>query len=323
MSDAISLDCRDLGSELFEIVQGFDPARWREEKLAVARARLEAVSERTRELLARYESARGDKGADLHAALEQLRANIEAVLDDVRQAHVRRPDWAGMRKRLTVSYDNFSRTLRARSLRLPRNRPTNYFRNLYHVGSAVMIIALVQHVLTPGWMMLVALIFALFGWSLEITRRLSPSMNQLIVKPWKPFIHPDEHWRINSATWLCTGLLILALSYSPTACAIAIAVLGTADPMAAIIGRRFGRHRLHGSRTLEGSLAFVATGILATAGILALYGPEMSLAAMLVVGVFAAVPAAVVEVWSGRLDDNLTIPVFAGLGATVAFALVG
>ena len=315
MSDALGLACMDLGSELFEIVQRMDSARWREEVRPAMRRRLEQLAVRTREIRARYERyAEREDSKELIHSLEHMRSVVEVTLRDFREGN-HRPDWAAVRSRLTTAYDRYSQTMRARSLRLPRNRPTNYMRNVYHVGSALMLIGLIQFVLTPWVMIWMALGFAAAGWILELVRWLAPASNKYISAPWKAFIHPDEHWRINSATWLVSALLFLALSFDPLVCTIAVAVLGFADPAAALIGRRFGRTRLHGNRTLEGSTAFVVVGTAAGLAVIAAFAPELALWRGACVALCAALPAAIAELYSTRLDDNLTVPVCAGIGA--------
>ncbi len=319
MSDALGSACLDLGGELFEVVQRMDPARWRDDIRPALTRQLERLAERTQQIRARHaRHADTKEGRDLMQSLEHLRGVIEVAVRDFRETKGHRPDWAAMRGRLNTAYDRFSQTMRARSLALPRNRPTNYMRNVYHAGSALMLIGLIQYLLTPWLMIVVAAFFAAFGWALELVRWLSPAANRVITVPWKGFIHPDEHWRINSATWLCTGLLIMALCLDPMSCTIAIAVLGFADPAAALVGRRFGRRRLHRNRTLEGTGTFFGVALVASLAVLAIYGPELALWRALLISMAAALPAAVAELYSNRLDVNLTVPVTAGIGAWLA-----
>lgn len=99
-----------------------------------------------------------------------------------------------------------------------------------------------------------------------------------------------------------------------------LAVLGVADPVAALVGRRWGRHRLRAGRSLEGTVAFAVSGALVAAlALLAaggLSGMEVALFALL-----AGVVGAIAELVTTRLDDNLTIPVAVGAALTAAAAL--
>lgn len=83
----------------------------------------------------------------------------------------------------------------------------------------------------------------------------------------------------------------------------ALAFIVVGDTLAALIGRKFGRHRF-GRKSLEGSLACLA----GTLGV-ALVVPGLSLS----VAVLGAVVAAVVEAFSGPIDDNVSVPLVSGL----------
>ena len=88
---------------------------------------------------------------------------------------------------------------------------------------------------------------------------------------------------------------------------------------AAIIGRRYGRIKLVNGRTLEGTLTFVAVGTLVATPWLALvWGMDSGLALKL--AFFGALAGGIAELFSRRVDDNLSIPVAT---AVAALALLG
>ena len=100
-------------------------------------------------------------------------------------------------------------------------------------------------------------------------------------------------------------------------------VLAVADPMAALIGRRWGRTRLCQGRSLEGTAAFVVSGMIITMAVLAIFYPGLGLGAMLLTAFLASLTGGIAELVSGRLDDNFTIPLAAAAGATLALTIVG
>jgi dolichol kinase len=88
-----------------------------------------------------------------------------------------------------------------------------------------------------------------------------------------------------------------------------------ADAAAALVGRRFGRHRWPGStHTVEGSLAFTATGlaVVATVPSLAFSLPAFGVAAL------GVVVAAAAEAAPLPLNDNIRVPLTAALVVTTA-----
>jgi len=136
--------------------------------------------------------------------------------------------------------------------------------------------------------------------------------------------HPREVHHVNSATWLATSVAVLALTYSPIVALVALAVVTFADPAAATIGRKWGRTTLVHGRSLEGSLSFFAVGTLAPlAGLLLFHSDVLSVTASLVVCASAALTGGVAELVSRRLDDNLTVPMSAAVGAVIALLCLG
>ena len=106
---------------------------------------------------------------------------------------------------------------------------------------------------------------------------------------------------------------VSALLFKPPYSALAMATMLLADTAAALIGRRFGRHRFANGKSLEGCLAFFVTGTLVmTSGFFAFAYPPLVLAG----GLLGIVAATLLELFNCELhlDDNFTIPLAAGGG---------
>ena len=148
-------------------------------------------------------------------------------------------------------------------------RPTNYARSFFHVMSGVVSLTLIR--VLPGRAALAAAsgAFVLFAWTCEFARRRSPAVNDRLMRFFGPVAHPQERYRVNSSTWYVTALLLLALLAPTSAAELGVVVLAIADPVAGLIGRRFGRTRLRAGRSLEGTLAFFTAGTLAALAVLA------------------------------------------------------
>jgi len=140
------------------------------------------------------------------------------------------------------------------------------------------------------------------------------------MKLFGPVAHPHEAHRVNSASWYTLALLGLAVAGQMEAAAVGVVVLGLGDPMAALVGRRFGKHALVHGRSLEGTLAFIVAGGLAAAGALHLAWPTMSLGLIAAMAGAGAGAGALVELYSVKVDDNLTIP-WAAAGASALVAM--
>jgi dolichol kinase len=203
----------------------------------------------------------------------------------------------------------------------PKNlRPANYARSGFHALTGIFALGVIQ--LVPLWgVRTFAVTFALFCWTLELTRRRWTWVNEACMKVLGRFAHAHERYQVNSSTWYATALAIMSLAFSPRANSVAVIVLGFGDPVAALIGRRFGRTRLKNGRSLEGSLAFVVAGALAAIAALRVCYPGEPLLSTVVAGAVGGIAGAIAELVSGAIDDNFAIPLAASFAAALSALL--
>lgn len=317
MTHALALGGRDIALELHTLLREFDPAAFRDELSTGLRDRLGALSARLAELLADDPADRALRG--LHERLAEVKRSLDEQTGRLAE---RGRNWRAAHRQLQMAYQHLAEGLRRYEVHVPALRPTNYLRNVFHAAGGLTAVALVEFVLAPPTMLWIALAFCAYAWTMEAARRLSPRFNTLLMRLYGKVAHPHEWHRVNSATWFTTALLLLALTGKPILCAIACAVLGLADPAAALVGRRFGRTKLVNGRSLEGSSAFFVVAFSISLAIAIGLHP-IALGPALVAAASAAAVAAVVELFSRRVDDNLTIPLAAAGGAWLAFALMG
>jgi dolichol kinase len=259
--------------------------------------------------------SRGVEGP-LGAALAAVRSGLKShtdVDDDAGE------QWASLRTALIPHYEALARQLRTEAVHVPSLRPTNYIRNAFHVFGGFLTVGLVWFVLPPGGALPVAAAAAASAWSLETARRFSPRFNGVLMTLFAPVAHPHEAHRVNSSTWWATALVLLAALLPMSAALAGVAVLAVGDPAAALVGRRFGRHRIKHGRSVEGTVSFVLTGAVAAAATLLLGYPELGTTRSLSMACAAAVAGAAAELFASRIDDNLAIP----LAAAAAAAVVG
>ncbi|RLG69619.1 MAG: hypothetical protein DRO11_07495 [Methanobacteriota archaeon] len=103
------------------------------------------------------------------------------------------------------------------------------------------------------------------------------------------------------------GTLIVTLLTEEGVLVAAILMLTLGDGAAALIGTKFGRHKIKKNKSVEGSLACFLACIATSMFISNFYGVDLE---ALLAG---ALVATATETFSTRLDDNLTIPIATGL----------
>ena len=126
-------------------------------------------------------------------------------------------------------------------------------------------------------------------------------------------------WIVSGSPPVFAAAALVCLLFPQAIAAMSLGVMLTADTAAALIGRRFGKHKLNSSKSVEGTIAFIVVGILFSVFILRVSG-EMTLG-LLVGAIIGVILAAIAELYEKQLhlDDNLTIPILTGLPATLIF----
>ncbi|WP_438037405.1 diacylglycerol/polyprenol kinase family protein [Sorangium sp. So ce128] len=318
MIHALHVETKLVSEELCVLLRQVDPAVFVFHDEPEVRARVERVASRLRELVVAAE--RDDTGGRLERLRERLRVLLAAV---ERATPTGTPSpkaaWIAFQREVQPAYESLLLTLRGVVAAPPSVRPTNHVRSLWHVGSGLSVLGLIQLLPERGWLVAASGAFVVAVWSMEIARRVSERVNERLMGVFRLVAHPHERYRVNSSTWYVTALFLLALFGTRLSQSLAVVVLAVADPAAALIGRRFGRTRLRDGRSLEGTLAFFAAGALSALVVMWALGPA-SLSSRLLLAAVAGLAGAATELFSTRMDDNFTIPVAVAAAVTVAGA---
>ncbi|MGE5353197.1 MAG: diacylglycerol/polyprenol kinase family protein [Acidobacteriota bacterium] len=131
--------------------------------------------------------------------------------------------------------------------------------------------------------------------------------------------HEMDHKKrnLNGATYVLVSALICVLILPKVFFLTAFSVLILSDSSAALIGRKFGKHKFL-FKSLEGTLAFFISACLVVA-----FAPKVAhLPAEYIIGIIAVAIGAIAENISyGWADDNLTIPLSIGLVMWILYAI--
>lgn len=169
-------------------------------------------------------------------------------------------------------------------------------------------------------------IFGAIACTVYIVDRIRIAYPETVARhaPWvnRTLVRAEEQVREAAMTPFAIAVLLTLLTVPKLAALVAVYTLAVADPLAAIVGIRFGRRRLAHNRTLEGSLAFLVAAVAVAALVLRWgtdAGPPTIAGAAAVIGSAAAA----CELLPLRIDDNLTIPIFVGFATWGITALFG
>ncbi len=139
---------------------------------------------------------------------------------------------------------------------------------------------------------------------IDVTRLRRQELQQRFQQTLAPMLRAREARQLTGATTLAIGFAAAVLLFPARAALAGVLYGGLADAAAAIVGRAFGRRRIRGGRTVEGSVAFYVTAF--TIGILV---PGLPTAAAALV----ALALALLELLPLPFDDNVVVPITAAL----------
>lgn len=147
---------------------------------------------------------------------------------------------------------------------------------------------------------------------LELLRRFSFRFNEKLFVIFSFLLKEKEKKGLLATTWFLLSVLLSVILFRKGIAITAILFLIFADMASSFFGAKFGRIRILGSRTLEGSLAFLAACLMI--GVILSF-TEVGLPARVVV--VGALAATLTEALPIPIDDNFTIALFSGIIMTL------
>jgi dolichol kinase len=149
---------------------------------------------------------------------------------------------------------------------------------------------------------LVTFVFLAF----EFIRLKVPSVNRWFFSHFGSLLREEETSRVTASSYVLVAALMAYLAFGRDIAVLSVCFLAVGDVAAGIVGRYIGRTRLFG-KALEGDLAcFMAC--LAAGFALHYAGLDIGLVTILVGSIGATIGQAI----RNPVDDNLTLPLFAG-----------
>ncbi len=171
-------------------------------------------------------------------------------------------------------------------------------RKLIHITASVTAAACVSLLPSPTGAIVLA-VAAAIAVGVELARQFSGDFRSWFERRLGFLLRPEEHRRVTGAATMAVGYALTAAFFPAPIAVTGILVTGVADATAAVLGKRYGRVRYPGGKTLEGSIAFFLVAwllIMGAAGVGTLPAAV------------AALAATVIEAPDLAVDDNLFLP---------------
>jgi dolichol kinase len=158
--------------------------------------------------------------------------------------------------------------------------------------------------------------------TLDLLRLRYQGLNQRLQWVFRPFLRESEKHRPTGTSFMLIGASIAVYFFPKPATLLMMQFFSLADPLAAYFGTRYGRDKLIGSKSLQGTTAaFVVCFVLTLIYCIALH---LMMERLIIVAVICGLIGAVSELLPiGSLDDNFIFPVLCTALLTLAFKLFG
>ena len=193
-------------------------------------------------------------------------------------------------------------------------------RKLIHLCS--LSIPIIYYFIPQSTAIIILGILTLIAVVIDVSRHFFPSFGKLFYTIFGFLLRKHEvdgkKKNLNGATYVFISALLGVIIFPKVLFLTAFPILIISDSTAALIGRKYGRHKLL-AKSLEGTLAFFIS-----ASIVVLFTPKLNGSITeYFIGILAAAIGAIVENISfGFADDNLSIPIAVGFSMWLLYVLL-
>jgi dolichol kinase len=156
----------------------------------------------------------------------------------------------------------------------------------------------------------------------DFFRRRNEKLRQLTLKLFGAIMRRKEINGIAGTTYLLIGTMIIFFFFPHNIVSLSLLFLACADPLASVVGLKYGSLKIIGKKTFEGSLAaFVICFLIA---FIFYYNKSLMTDHLLIASLLSGVIGSLSELIPiGKLDDNFTQPVASSLLLYALFSLYG
>jgi glycerol-3-phosphate acyltransferase PlsY len=179
-------------------------------------------------------------------------------------------------------------------------------RKLYHLLGGAMLI-LLNYILGRERALLSYAALFLLVVVFEVLRFTNSSFNQFLFARFSSFLRTNEERRITGTGPYVLGVGASFLLYGSGIATAAVSFLAVGDVAATLVGERWGKTKISGPKSLEGTLAFAAASLFA-GSMLLVAGLPLTFGAVLA----GALIGTAVELLPLPVNDNLLIPLVSG-----------
>lgn len=198
-----------------------------------------------------------------------------------------------------------------------RSKPHD-LRKFYHLLMGLMCFSLYAFALTRDQALFLLATVGGAWMILDYSRLKIPVVNGAALRLFGSVMRKEELHALTANSFFVLGVAAVVLLFSKPVALFSILYLALGDPAAAIVGTRWGKHRIAaGKKSLEGMAANGVVSFLSTLAVSVLYF-QLPGSSALPLAVLGSLCSMIAEILPLPFDDNLTLPVASGLLLSLA-----
>ena len=194
-------------------------------------------------------------------------------------------------------------------------------RKIFH-NLGIVAILVVYHNLSYQKAVALSLAMTLFIIGFDLLRINTSFFRRVGQRFFARVMRENEIHQLSGTTYLMLGVSLVVIVFPREVATLAVGMLAFGDPVASIVGVKYGKDKLIGSKSLQGSLAgFAMCSVLAG---LFYYSKGLMLERLVLVSLLSGLIGAIAELIPvGKMDDNFSFPVLAAIMLYFLFLLFG
>lgn len=245
-------------------------------------------------------------GYVLHYHMVRLREQIKSVSDSLSKLH---------------AHPLFLKYVRGEAIYAERHQ-LQWRRKFFHMGNGLLFLHVFYFAgLSREFLLWFGLGFMLLALTIEFLRHAHPGFNAVTCRLFGPIMRSHEVTSVNSAIYYIVAMYLIYVVFPIEVAVLTLLYVAIGDPVAGVVGSRYGRHIMKPGVSWEGFLACFGASTVLTAIFSLFVLDEITLTSgsLFLFSVASGLVAALAESSFKFLDDNLVIPM---LSAPVVHGLL-